>query len=155
MVVVAGDREGFLRAIALTEGIQGALSPDGRWLAAVSRESGRYQVYVSSFPALDARWQVSVGGGNWPRWRSDGRELFYISEEHILMSVAVQTEGGFEPGPPQRLFSVPSKEVAPTYPHEYDVAAGGERFVVCQVAEHSARGSIGVIANWEALLEGR
>ena len=143
-------------ATPLTEGIQGALSPDGRWLAAVSKESGRYQVFVLPFPALDTRWQVSADGGSWPRWRPDGRELFFASEDHILMSVPVWTENGFEAGPPRPLFRIRSKGLTPaSYPHEYDVGAAGDRFLVCQVAERSARSSIRIISNWEALLEER
>jgi len=97
LVPVAGGR-----ATPLTDGLQGSISPDGRWLATVSKESGRYQVYVLPFPALDTRWQVSAAGGSWPRWRWDGRELFFASEDHLLMSVPVRTEGGFEVGAPGR-----------------------------------------------------
>jgi len=148
LVPVAGGR-----ATPLTDGLQGSISPDGRWLATVSKESGRYQVYVLPFPALDTRWQVSAAGGSWPRWRWDGRELFFASEDHLLMSVPVRTEGGFEVGAPRPLFSLQSKTLNPAYPHEYDVDRNGERFLVCQVAENSARRAIEVITSWETLLE--
>ena len=108
------------------------------------------------FPSVDTRWQVSADGGSWPRWRPDGRELFFASEDHILMSVPVWTENGFEAGPPRPLFRIRSKGLTPaSYPHEYDVGAAGDRFLVCQVAERSARSSIRIISNWEALLEER
>jgi Tol biopolymer transport system component len=140
----------------LTEGLQGALSPDGRWLAAASKDSGTYQVYVLPFPSVDTRWQVSADGGSWPRWRADGRELFFASEDHTLMSVPVRTENGFDAGAPRPLFRMRSKGLtSATYPHEYDVGAAGDRFLVCQVADHSPRSSIGIITNWEALLEER
>jgi Tol biopolymer transport system component len=143
-------------ATPLTEGLQGAVSPDGRWLAAVSKDSGRYQVYVLPFPSVDTRYQVSADGGSWPRWRPDGRELFFASEDHILMSVPVRTENGFAAEAPRPLFRLRSKGLTPaTYPHEYDVGAAGDRFLVCQVAEHSARISIEIITNWEALLQER
>jgi Tol biopolymer transport system component len=140
------------RATPLTDGIQGALSPDGRWLAAASKESGRYQIHVLPFPALDTRWQVSTDGGSWPRWRPDGRELFFASEGQVLMSVPVRTENGFEAGTPRPLFRLRSKALTPAYPHEYDVGATGDRFLVCQVAEHSARRTIGIVTDWEAFL---
>jgi dipeptidyl aminopeptidase/acylaminoacyl peptidase len=143
------------RATPLTDGVQGALSPDGRWLAAASRESGQFQVHVLPFPALDTRWQVSSDGGSWPRWRPDGRELFYASEAQVLMSVPVRTQSGFEAGTPWPLFRLRSKALNSAYPTEYDVSAAGDRFLVCQVAEHSARRSIGIISHWEALLEER
>jgi hypothetical protein len=72
------------------------------------------------------------------------------------MSVPVRTENGFEAGAPRPLFRIRSKGLAPaSYPHEYDVGAAGDRFLVCQVVEHSARSSIGFITDWEALLQER
>jgi len=139
----------------LTDGVQGAVSPDGRWLATVSKESGRYQVYVLPFPALDTRWQVSTAGGSWPRWRADGRELFFASDGQMLMSVPVRTANGFEAAVPQPLFSLRSKTLNPVYPPEYDVDPTGERFLVCQVAEGSTRRTIELIADWRSALDER
>ena len=72
------------------------------------------------------------------------------------MSVPVRTEHGFDAGAPRPLFRMRSKGLtSATYPHEYDVSAAGDRFLVCQVADHSPRSSIGIITNWETLLEER
>ena len=73
-----------------------ALSPDGKWLAYVSSETGRPEVYVRSFPDDDGKWQVSTAGGTEPRWRGDSKELFYLERAQLgsLMSVGVSTAGG-------------------------------------------------------------
>ena len=72
-----------------------AVSPDGHWLAYVSNESGRRQVYVQPFPALDRKWQISTDGGRWPVWARDGRELFY-EKDHTLMVVPMASAAMFE-----------------------------------------------------------
>src|SRR5262249_41638003 len=82
------------------------ISPNGRWMAYVSDASGGYEVYVRSFPYGDGdRWQVSARGGIEPRWRADGRELFFIGADQQLMAVPVTTEGRFEAGTPTSLFA--------------------------------------------------
>ena len=80
------------------------LSPDGRWLAYVSDESGRYEVYVQSFPGGGGKRQVSTGGGIGPRWRGDGKELFYHAPDGKLMAVPVKSGASFEAGAPVALF---------------------------------------------------
>jgi eukaryotic-like serine/threonine-protein kinase len=80
------------------------LSPDGRWLAYVSNESGASQVYVQSFPDGGRRWQISSQGGSEPQWRGDGGELFFLSLDQTLMSVSISTRPGFTPGLPAPLF---------------------------------------------------
>ena len=79
-------------------------SPDGRWLAYASDESGRDEVYVRSYPGTEGKWQVSVAGGSEPRWSPDGRELLYTSEDLSLMAVDVTPGEGFRAGVPQLLF---------------------------------------------------
>ena len=139
---------------ALVDGVQGALSPDRRWLAAASMEAGRFQIFVFPFPALDTRWQVSVDGGNWPRWRADGRELFYLSEDRKLMAVAVPAGGAFDAGAPQVLFPLPPRtsDNSYDYPTEYDVSARGDRFVICEVPEQAPSAAITLISDWPGLL---
>jgi Tol biopolymer transport system component len=149
--------DGSEKARPLVDGDWGALSRDGRWLAVATRHAGHHQVYVLPFPALDTRWQVSTEGGNWPRWRSDGGELFYVSEERKLMSVAVAAAPGFDAAPPTPLFplSLRTRDRSSNYPHEYDVDAGGQRFVTCEVPDHVASPAIMLVTDWEALLGGR
>ena len=73
-------------------------SPDGKWMAYASNESGQPQVYVQAIPASGAKWQISPAGGVQPRWRRDGKELFYISADQKLMAVPVKSGAGFEAG---------------------------------------------------------
>ena len=105
------------------------LSPDGRFLAYESDESGRYEIYVLSFPGGDAKRQVSVNGGQQARWRSDGRELYYV-EGDTLMAVSVSTESAITLGQPQQLFEAPGLVLAVGGTNGgYDVSADGERFL--------------------------
>jgi Tol biopolymer transport system component len=141
-------------AVRLAEGQWGALSPDERWLAVATRQAGHHQVYVLPFPGLDTRWQVSAEGGSWPRWRADGRELFYVSEDRKLMSVTVTAGAAFEADPPRPLFELPLRtvELHGDYPHEYDVDASGERFLICQVPDHAAPRAITLVTDWVGLV---
>ena len=145
------------QARPLVDGLHGALSPDGRWLAVASKQTGRYEIYVLPFPTLDTRWQVSVNGGSWPRWRADGREIFYVSEDRKLMSVPVAAGDGFEAEPPAPLFplSLRPTDSSAVWPHEYDVDAKGERFIICQVPEDAAPSSITHVSDWVGLLRTR
>jgi Tol biopolymer transport system component/predicted Ser/Thr protein kinase len=106
-----------------------ALSPDGRWIAYFSDESGANEIYVQSFPAGNDRQQVSVGGGTQPRWRGDGRELFYVSSDRKVMSVDIHAGERLEAGTPHALFQtriLPPVEAR----NHYDVTSDGQRFVV-------------------------
>ena len=84
---------------------QAQLSPDGKFIAYISDESSRYEVYVATFPDMANRWQVSRNGGQQPRWRGDGKELFYVAPEGDLMAVGVDARGLEDhKTPPRRLF---------------------------------------------------
>src|SRR5688500_1735085 len=89
----SGDRKPF--PFLQTQFVEsaGQFAPDGQWMAYVSTESGRPEVYVTSFPGPGASWQVSTGGGNWPRWRRDGREIHYVAPNNRLMAAAVSGQG--------------------------------------------------------------
>ena len=89
--------------------LAGSLSPDGRWLAYQSDESGREEVYVQAYPEPSGRWMVSNGGGLQPVWARDGRELLYLGNEVRIMAVKIATDRGFEFGPPEPLFPVNPK----------------------------------------------
>ncbi len=83
---------------------QAQVSPDGRWIAYASDESGRFEIYVTQFPQKRGRWQISTSGGSQPWWRGDGKELFYLGPEQTLMSVAVRAGDAFEASVPTALF---------------------------------------------------
>ena len=109
----------------------GMLSADGKWLAYGSDESGRWEVYVTNYPGLGGKWQVSQGGGTEPRWRRDGRELFYLDAKGTLTAVAVSTENGFSSGVPQALFPLRARmPLSSTDVFSYDVTRDGQKFLV-------------------------
>jgi serine/threonine-protein kinase len=120
--------------VAGVEEVAPALSPDGRFIAYVSNETGRPEVWVRAFPDVEAgRWQVSVDGGTEPVWAHSGRELFYKSRGNQV-AVAVDTEGTFSRGDEVALF--PLRDFYQFSVHRsYDVAADGERFVMIKNPE--------------------
>jgi len=108
------------------------LSPDGRWLAYVSNESGVAQVYVRPFPESEAAvWQVSTGGGRGPVWARSGKELFYRTERNELMAVETTGSTTFTWSSPRLLFDLSNYELNPWHP-TYDVARDGERFLMAR-----------------------
>ena len=136
----------------------GQFSPDGRWIAYSSDESGRYEVYVTPFPGPGGKWQVSTASGDWPRWRRDGKEIFYVAPaDNKLMAAAVNGRGSaFEVGAVRPLFETrvagpPS--VRPGQGRMYDISPDGQRFLVNTVAEEAASAPITLVVNWPALLK--
>jgi hypothetical protein len=128
----------------------GQFSPDGRWVAYQSDESGRFEIYVQPFPAASAKWQISTGGGTMPRWRADGKELFFIAPDTKLMAAAVTASGTtFEAAPPVALFQTrivggPGQILK----HQYAVSRDG-RFLINETAEASTATPITLIFNWK------
>ena len=109
----------------------GQISPDGKWVAYASDESGDWEIYVTSFPSAEGKWQVSRGGGTEPRWRGDGKEIFYMGAKATLTAVPVITEGGFSTGSPTPLFQTQFRTpVSSTDLFSYDVTKDGQRFLV-------------------------
>ena len=127
-------------------------SPDGRWLAYVTNESGRYEVYVQRFPEGCGRRQVSANGGIQPRWRRDGKELFYVEGE-TLVAVSVTTSPSFSVGRATKLFA--DKSFTRRRGHQYDVSADGQRFVVIETLDEPPPPRIQVAQNWFAEFRGR
>ena len=129
-----------------TEG-DAAVSPDGRWLAYVSEESGVFEIYVRPFPdAESARWQVSETGGTDPVWSRSGRELFYLSGQNEMMSVAVARGSGFSFGRPRKLFSAAPYTPIPPVP-AFDVSQDG-RFLLLRETTPTERNELIVVQNW-------
>ena len=119
-------------------------SPDGRWLAYVSNESGRHEVYVQPYPGPGERHMISTNGGAQPAWSPDGRELFYVQsagasphdETPALMSVKLATHAAFRAGKPERLFASPDLQIS--WGRSYDVGPDGRRFLVTRQTEAPA-----------------
>ena len=123
-------------------------SPDDRFVAYVSSESGRSEIYVRPFPEGRGKWQVSINGGTQPRWSRDGKELFYVEGDQ-LMAVSVSTAQGFSPGTPKLLFR--DRWLRSSYPKQrYDVSADGRRFVLREAVEGASDKppAIRVVQNW-------
>ncbi len=121
-------------------------SPDGRWLAYVSNESGPREIYLRPVEGSGERIRISSGGGSLPRWRRDGRELFYVAGGGRLAAVTIRPGANPDPGAPSLLFPL-SGEV-----RDYDVDASGQRFLVDLASEEPA--PIGVLVDWPALMPG-
>jgi Tol biopolymer transport system component len=135
--------------------IQGQPSPDGRWLAYVSNESGSYEVYVRSLSG-EGKWRISAGGGLEPKWRRDGAELFYLAADRSLNSVPVRsTASTFDAGTPVRLFETRMSTIpnANYTRNQYDVAPDGQRFLINEPSGDASATPIMVVVNWPAALK--
>jgi Tol biopolymer transport system component len=130
---------------------QGFFSPDGHWLAYISNESGRNEVYVQTFPQSGGKWLISSGGGAQPHWRSDGKELFYIGPDRTLMAVEVNTASTFETSAPKPLFA--TQVSGYNAPNRYVVSADGQRFLVNSPAGEVNQTPITVVLNWTSTLK--
>ena len=139
------------------------LSPDGRWLAYVSNETGQTEIFVRPYPDVNSgKWQVSIDGGVEPRWRGDGKELFYRKPGNpvTLFAVPVETEQGFQAGTPVELFRG-DYYVIPNQPISYDMTADGQRFLFSKTVAVSGEGkelasrktNLVVVDNWFAELK--
>ncbi|HSE24523.1 MAG TPA: protein kinase [Pyrinomonadaceae bacterium] len=128
-------------------------SPNGRWVAYESNESGANEVCVRAFPPTAGKWQISTSGGEQPRWRRNGKELFYISSDRKLMSVEVNTDGStFEHRTPTVLFGTRVGGID-TPGDYYAVTADGERFILNNLVAEAAYTPITVVLNWTAELK--
>ncbi len=137
---------------------QAQLSPDGRWVAYTSNESGTREVYVQPFPVPSGgKWPVSSGGGSQARWRRDGKELFYFTPDEMLMAVAVTVNGGvFQPGVPKPLFRAAvlgGTGGGPTIAWRWDVSPDGQRFLMNTALDEEAGSPITAVLNWQNSLK--
>ena len=133
------------------------LSPDGRWMAYASEESGRREIYVQAYPGPGGRWQISNDGGNEPLWSASGRELFYRSGDR-MMGVDITTEGEFLAGKPRQLFEGSYVRAAAGYVRaNYDVSPDGQRFLMLKSVEQKPAPltQIHVVLNWSEELKRR
>jgi Tol biopolymer transport system component len=144
VVPIEGDRTPRLvHDVAFSER-EGTFSPDGRWLAYSSNESGELKIYVAPFPGPGGKWQVSSGGGTSPRWRHDGREIFYLAPDNRLMAVEVAAHGSsFQIGTVRTLFEARPYGVF----GRFDVTADGQRFIM-PFEPGTAASAITLVVNW-------
>ena len=142
------DREPRPFAVTRFNEMLPVFSPDGRWVAFVSDESGREEVYVQPFRRAGQRRRISTSGGTLPRWRRDGRELFYLSNDEQLVAVPIEPGENLEPGTPRPLFAVGRR---PSLLRTYDVSPDGERFIVMSPAAEASPQPV-VVIDWAAEL---
>ena len=127
-----------------------AFSPNGKWLAYCSTESGDQRVYVVPFPGPGGKWQISPGGGCYPRWRRDGKELFYFSADNKIVAAEVRADGAnFAVGAVNPLFET---RVYRTNFGSFDVAPDGQRFIICY-EPGQPNVAITLVENWDAELK--
>jgi len=128
----------------------GQFSPDGHWVAYTSRETGRAEVYVTSFPERGARWQVSTNGGAQPRWGHDGSRVYFVSAGGELTAASVDSRGSrFEIREVKPLFRVNLFAGPRLGAHGYDVSPDGKRFLVNSAGE-AGESRIALVVNWDA-----
>ena len=122
-------------------------------MAYASNETGRWEIYVTSFPTPRGKWQVSVGGGEQPRWRGDGKELFYLSPDSKMMAVPVTTGADFDSGTPMALFQATPRQPIPIYDlFVYDVSRDGQRFLIITPVKEAETAPMSVVLHWTAKL---
>ena len=148
-----GDRKPIPVSQTRFAEVAGRFAPSGRWIAYASNESGRFEIYVQPFPQSGSRVRVTTSGGFEPRWRRDGKELFYLSLDGTLTAVPVNAAETFESGPPQRLFQTRVPFLGSIYRSDYEVVGDGRRFLVNTLMEGAAAAPITVVVNWTAGLK--
>jgi serine/threonine protein kinase/Tol biopolymer transport system component len=158
---LTGERKPFPVVQTSFDEIEGQFSPDGRWIVYASNESGRYEIYLRPFPDSGGKWQVSTLGGIQPRWRRDGRELFYVAPDNRLMAVPIRAASNgrvLDPGAPVALFTTRLASGANiagagfSASAQYGVASDG-RFLMNVTTDDAAAPPITVVLNWTAGLK--
>jgi hypothetical protein len=129
---------------------QGRISPNGKFIAFTSNESGRNEIYVEPMPPATGYQKVSINGGQSPRWRGDGKELFFVSPDAGMMAVDITLDPVFHAGVPHRLF--PPKSADPNDLANYDVRPDGQQFLIFMRQRGTQDAPITVVLNWWAEL---
>ena len=146
-----GDRKPVAYFQSSGDDHDAVFSPDGRWVAYRSTESTSPEIYLQTFPASGSKTPVSIKGGLNPRWRADGKELFYMTPEGKMMAVEIKAGSTFEPGVPKLLFDVATARTLVTA--TYDVAADGQRFLFMSGRVEAEASSLVVVLNWSSDLK--
>jgi Tol biopolymer transport system component len=149
-----GDRKPFPFLKTAANEVFARFSPDGKWIAYQSDESGKDQVYVQPFPpgaGVSGKWQISVDGGVGARWRSDGKELFFLNAGKLMAVEVSVMNGSFHAGIPKMLFDTHMS--LPFYWNNYEPSADGRRFLIPVRVEQEAAFPMTVVMNWMAGLK--
>jgi eukaryotic-like serine/threonine-protein kinase len=147
--VANGQAKIFLATPANEFGPQ--FSPDVRWIAYMSNETGSYEVYIRSFPNGEETRRISYAGGMHPRWRADGKELFFLAPGGTMMAVDTKLQPTLEIGKPHELFQMLISDIVKGTVSPYDVTADGQRFLIIQ--PHAKPIPLTLVQNWQALVD--
>jgi dipeptidyl aminopeptidase/acylaminoacyl peptidase len=132
----------------------GTFSPDGRWIAYVSDESGRQEVYVTAFPSGEGKWRISPNGGSFPRWRRDGQEIVYLAADAKLVAVPADGAGkSFSVSAARQLFEATTVASGPGAP--FDMTADGQHLVLNALLPGNAAPTLVVLYKWRQLIARR
>ncbi len=155
-ISLLGDRRPFPVVQLPSNVSQGSFSPDGRWVAYVSDESGRQEVYAQNFPVFAEKWRISTEGGFQPRWRRDGKEIFYLAPDGRIMAAGVGGNSSLDVASPRPLFKtevvgIDSVEES----RQYAVTSDGQRFLLSSPVQNLTAQPISVVLDWTADLKKR
>ena len=154
-IPIEGDRKPYALVEDPSMQVAARFSPDEHWFAYQSNELGRPEIFVKSFPPSAAKWRVSTEGGSQPRWRRDGKELFYLAADGRLMTVPIALGSlTFRPDVPQPLFQTGLHTLYPRL-RAFGVSNDGDRFLITVPEDPGATPSIVVVSNWQAQLAKR
>jgi eukaryotic-like serine/threonine-protein kinase len=144
-----GDRKPYQVVRTPFNESQGKFSPDGRWIAYSSNESGRVEVYVTPFPGPGGKQQISMSGGDRPQWRRDGKEIFFMNGNALIAAPVSFDQARLDVGAPQRLFNLRPAGIG----SPYDVSPDGQRILVNTVDDQIGPRPITLVVNWPSLLK--
>lgn len=148
---LSGDRKPFPVLKADYDHFNGRLSPDGRWMVYSSREAGTEEIFVTSFPAGEGKWQISSGGGTQPLWRGDGKEIYFLTPDSQIAAAPVSISATtFDAGAPVRLFRAPLAFRSWSF-QSFAVTADGQRFIL-PATEESQAVPLTVQTNWLSMV---
>ena len=120
---------------------------------AITDDSGRFEVYAQSYPVAQGKWRISKEGGSEPKWRADGRELYFLGFDRWMMAVTVRPGASLQVDPPRRLFATRIPNGVNPNRRRYDVTRDGQRFLIQSVTQDDTVSPITVILNWTAALK--
>ena len=147
-----GDRKPFPVVSTPFNEVDPAISPDGKWVAYLSNDTGQYEVYIKAFPSGEGKWQVSTTGSRGlAAWRRDGKELYFVSMGGMMTSVEVREKGAsLELGTPQELFRANTAYITGT---PFVASADGKRFLINGTTAQAASPPLTLVTNWTADLK--